>query len=320
MYRWMANVMSAFYCELFSMAQRQILVRELNQWMIPAADQDRVSGADAISSETLNALRCILIEIEEASVLVAITASIAGAISGSRSDALTLRHLLSYLPPNPEVYRRHIDTVTSAALAPFLTLPIQAYHARLSYALRLTRAIVDAGPAPTTAVRASEIENVEDAWRHVCGTALGAISVLRDTLAAVRYTRPPVANEHAEALLRSAKAGGRPCIADDGTVRMPRWAESRSHERQPAQAGVRIYMLGAVHDAVIENASRTGLGLSSLPDAVSGVRVGVEFPDGERMTGKIMWVRGERAGVQLETMLPATHTLLAGMNGAKGKR
>ena len=302
------------------MAERQILVRELNQWMIPTAEQEGVSGADGISSETLNALRCILIEIEEASVLVAITASIAGAISGSRSDALTLQHLLTYLPPSPEVYRRHIDIVTSAALAPSLTLPVQAYHARLSYALRLTRAIVDAGPAPTTAVRASEIENVEDAWRHVCGTALAAISILRDTLAAVRYTRPPVANEHAEALLRSAKAGGRPCIADDGTVRMPRWAESRSHARQPTQAGVRIHMLGTVYEAVIENASRTGLGLSGLPDAMSGIRVGIELPDGERVTGKIMWMRGERAGVQLETMLPDTHMLLAGLNSAKGKR
>lgn len=302
------------------MAQRQILVRELNQWLLPAREQAGPAGVDAISSDTLNALRCILIEIEEASVMVAITASIAGAISSSRSQELTLKHLLSYLPPSPEVYRRHIDQVISAALAPSLVLPVQAYHARLSYALRLTRAIVDAGPAPNTAVGASEIENVEAAWRHVCGTALAAISVLRDTLAAVRHSRPPVANEHAEALLRSAKAGGRPCVGEDGKVRMPRWAESRTHARHPTQITARVHILGTVHDAVIENASRTGLGLAGLGEAMAGIRVGIELHDGERLTGKIMWVRGERAGVQLETILPATHDLLAGLNGAKGKR
>jgi hypothetical protein len=301
------------------MAQRQILVREMNQWMIPSREQTSPTGADAISSDTLNALRCILIEIEEASVMVAITASIAGAIAGTRSDDLTLQHLLSYLPPSPEVYRRHIDQVISAALAPSLVLPVQAYHARLSYALRLTRAIVDAGPAPTTAVGAAEIENVEAAWRHVCGTALGAISVLRDTLAAVRYSRPPVANEHAEALLRSAKAGGRPCVGDDGKVRMPRWAESRSHTRHTTQTTARVHILGTIHEVVIENASRTGLGLSGLGEAMAGIRVGIELSTGERLTGKIMWVRGERAGVQLETMLPATHDLLAGLNDTKGK-
>lgn len=302
------------------MTQRQFLVRELNQWMIPAREHANPSGSDAISSETLNALRCILIEIEEASVLVAITASIAGALSGSRSDQLNMQHLMSYLPPSPEVYRRHIDQVISAALAPSLVLPVQAYHARLSYALRLTRAMVDAGPAPNPGVRAAEVNNVEDAWRHVCGTALGAIAVLRDTLSAVRYSRPPVANEHAEALLRSAKAGGRPCIGEDGNVRMPRWAESRTHTRHPTQTTARIHMLGSIYNAVIENASRTGLGLSGLSEGMQGIRIGVELVNGERLTGKIMWVRGERAGVQLETMLPATHELLAGMNDTAKKR
>lgn len=302
------------------MAQRQILVRELNQWIIPAREQAAPAGSDAISSETLNALRCILIEIEEASVMVAITASIAGAISGSRSHDLTLQHLLSYLPASPEVYRRHIDQVISAALAPSLVLPIQAYHARLSYALRVTRAVVDAGPAPDPAVAASEIENVESAWRHVCGTALGAINILRDTLAAVRHSRPPVANEHAEALLRSAKAGGRPCVGEDGKVRMPLWAESRTHARHPTQITARIHMLGTIHDAIIENASRTGLGLSGLGEAMAGIRVGIELQTGERLTGKIMWVRGERAGVQLETMLPDTHGLLVGLKDANGRR
>lgn len=302
------------------MTQRQILVRELNHWVIPSQEQASRAGSDAISADTLNALRCILIEIEEASVMVAITASIAGAIANSRCEELTLQHLLSYLPPSPEVYRRHIDQVISAALAPSLVLPVQAYHARLSYALRLTRAIVDAGPAPDTSVRAAEISNVEDAWRHVCGTALGAISVLRDTLAAVRYSRPPVANEHAEALLRSAKAGGRPCVGDDGKVRMPRWAESRTHARHPTQTTALIHILGTIHQVIVENASRTGLGLSGLSEGMAGIRIGIELQSGERLTGKIMWVRGERAGVQLETMLPATHELLAGLNDTKGKR
>lgn len=302
------------------MTQRQILVRELKQWMIPAQEMVNAGGAETISSETLNALRCILIEIEEASVLVAITASIAGALGSSRSDKLTMRHLMSYLPPSPKVYRRHIDQVGSAALARSLLLPLQAYHARLSYALRLTRALVDAGPAPNPVVRAGEVANVEVAWRHVCGTALGAIAVLRDTLAAVRYSRPPVANEHAEALLRSAKAGGRPCIGEDGNVRMPRWAESRTHTRHAAQTTARIHMLGSIYNAIIENASRTGLGLSGASEAMQGIRIGIELADGERLTGKIMWVRGERAGVQLETMLPATHKLLAGLNETQKKR
>lgn len=294
------------------MAHRELFVRDLKQWLMPLDEgQVRPAAADAISSEALNSLRCILVEIEEASVFVAITASIAGALAEGRSNLLTAQHLMGYMPASPEIYRRHIDTVLAAALSPSIILPLQAYHARLSYALRLTRAIVDAGPAPSSSIRASEFEKLEDAWRHVCGTALAAISTIRDTLASVRYTRPPVNNEHAEALLRSAKAGGRPCVSEEG-VRMPRWAESRTHTRHVTQTGARAFLPGSTQSVLIENASRTGLGLNGLEGAVVGTRLAIELPDGEQLVGKLMWVRGDRAGVQLEAMLPAAHTLLAG--------
>ena len=294
------------------MSQRELLMRELKQWVMPLDPrQARTTSADTLSSATLNGLRSILTEIEEASVLIAITASIAGALAQQRHTELTVQHLTSYMPSSPELYRRHIDNVLMAALAPSIVLPIQAYHARLSYALRLTRAIADAGPAPTNAIRTSELEKVEDAWRHVCGTALGAIATLRETLAAVRYSRPPVNNEHAEALLRSAKAGGCPCIAEDGKVRMPRWAESRAHTRHVTEIKALAHLPGASHMVVIENASRTGLGLSGVRDIAPGTRVAIDLEDGQRLTGKIMWTRSERAGVHLEDMLPAGHQLLA---------
>lgn len=301
------------------MSQRDLLIRELKQWVMPVdGDQSRTTSADTVSSEVLNGLRCILVEIEEASVLIAITSSIAGALAESRAEGLTLKHLTSYMPPSPDVYRKHIDVVLAAALSPAIVLPIQAYHARLSYALRLTRAIVDAGPAPTNAIRTTEIEKVEDAWRHVCGTALAAIAVLRETLASVRYSRPPVNNEHAEALLRSAKAGGKPCVGEDGKVHMPRWAESRTHARQPTEMTARVLMLGGMQNVIIENASRTGLGLSGIKGAAPGMSIAMNLEDGQRLAGKIMWVRAERAGVQLMEMLPPNHLLLAAQSKSRG--
>lgn len=297
--------------------QRALLIRELNQWVMPIENgKTCTTSADTISSEALNALRCILTEIEEASVLIAITASIASALADARTSGVTLKHLTTYLPADPKVYRRNIDIVTEAALSPTIILPIQAYHARLSYALRLTHAVVDAGPAPSTQVGMTEIEKVEEAWKHVCGTALGAISAVRDILASVRYTRPPVVNEHAEALLRSANAGGRPCMDDKGHLRMPRWAESRSHERHVSETIARVHMDdGQRQIVVVENASLTGLGLNQVKKTLaSGARIDIELEDGEFLTGKIMWVRGERAGVQLAQMLTARHKLLGGKN------
>lgn len=294
------------------MSQRDMLIRELKQWVMPLEPgQAWPTNADAISPATLNGLRSILIEIEESSVLVAITTSIAGALAHGRGAALTVQHLATYLPPNPDAHRRHIEIIAHAALGPSLVLPIQAYYARLSYALRISRALVDAGPAPSNDVRMGELAKVEDAWRHVCGTALAAISVLRDTLAAVRYSRPPVANEHAEALLRSAKSGSCPCVSENGLVRMPRWAEGRAHARHVTQIRAMAFLPDFIQPIVIENASRTGLGLSGLPMATPGSALTVAIESGERLSGQLMWVRGERAGMKLDDMLPADHHLLA---------
>ncbi|MEQ1716466.1 MAG: hypothetical protein ABL907_10855 [Hyphomicrobium sp.] len=293
------------------MNHRQFFVRDLKQWLMPLshADVPRVS-AETYSPETLNALRSILVEIEEASVYVAITTSIAGALVEGHSDILAPQHLQSYTPPNPEVYRSAIDSVVGAGLGLSIILPIQAYHARLSNALRLTRAILEAGPAPSHTVRGSEYQKLEQAWRHVCGTALAAISTLRETLASVRFSRPPVNNENAEALLRSAKSGGRPCIATDGSVKMPRWAENRVHTRHVMHQPARLLMQGGVQDVLIENVSCTGLGLSGVIDGVTGTRISLDFDNGERLTGKLMWVRATRAGVHLDVMLMPKHPLL----------
>lgn len=293
------------------MAHRELFVRDLKQWLSGiGTDFGERTPADSYAAETLNALRSILIEIEQSAVFVAITTSIAGALL-DQSPALTPQHLSSYRPPNPNVYRAHIDGILEGGVDPAILLPVQAYHTRLTFALRLTRAIVDAGPAPTHNVRGCEYQNLEEAWQHVCGMALVAISTLREVLASVRFSRPPVSNEHAEALLRSAKAGGRPCIGKDGSVTMPRWAESRMHQRHVTRQVARLFAGAREQEVMIENVSRSGFGLSGVEDCAAGQAVSIQVQSGERLKGRVMWSRDGRAGIQFETPLPAAHPLVA---------
>lgn len=299
---------------------QQLFARELKQWMVPVESKGgRQATADTIGADALAAVRAILIEIEEASVYIAITASIASALHKGRAPALTFKHLTGYLPSSPDVYRRHIETALGAALSPHVILSLQAYHARLSYALRLTHAIVDAGPAPSQTIRTAEFETLEDSWRHVCGTALAAISVTRELLASVRYSRPPVNNEHAEALLRSAKAGGQPCITGEGQMRMPPWAESRLHARKVTRVEAFVLLEDGATPVVIDNASRTGIGLSCISGLPPGMALTIALDTGTRLQGKVMWARGERAGVRLDVMLPADHPLLGGAHNNPGR-
>ena len=294
------------------MAHRELFVRDLKHWLGGLTFDDGArKGADGYSAATLNALRSILIEIEQAAVYIAISTSIAGCLFEHSSDRITPKHLLSYRPPSPDVYKRTMDDVIAAGVDPLVLLPIQAYHTRLSFALRLSRAIVDAGPAASHSVHGTEYERLEEAWQHVCGTSLIAISVLRETLSSVRSSRPPVSNEHAEALLRSAKAGGKPCIGKDGSVTMPRWAESRIHARHVVNQTARVVTSAGPQSVQIDNASRSGIGLSGLRQALSGERIIVELEGGERISGRVMWERAGRAGIQLDQVLPSDHSLIA---------
>ena len=294
------------------MAQYELIVRDLKQWLtgVNLNDMPR-AGADSYSGATLNALRSILIEIEQAAVYVAISTSIAGVLRDSHATKLSVQNILSYRPPSPDVYRRQMDSIIAAGVDPVVLLPIQAFHTRLSFALRISRAIFDAGPAPSHVVHSAEFERLEEAWRHVCGTALIAISVLRETLASVRFSRPPVNNEHAEALLRSAKAGGRPCIGKDGAVTMPKWAESRIHARHTISKTATMLLGDKSQKVAIDNVSRSGVGLSGLQFGTSGDVVTLQLDTGEKLAGRIMWERSGRVGVQLAEMLSPSHVLIA---------
>ncbi|MGE0054903.1 MAG: hypothetical protein AB7S74_11895 [Hyphomicrobium sp.] len=303
------------------MAYQQLFARELKHWMTPVQTSGASPvSADAISAEALGALRAILVEIEEASVYIAITTSIAGALHCGRAKELTLKHLTGYLPSSPEVYRRQIDTVLAANMPSDVILRLQAYHARLGYALRLSQAIADAGPAPFQTIRGVEFEKLNEAWHRVCGTALAVIPAVRELMASVRFSRPPVNNEHAEALLRSAKAGGQPCVADDGTMCMPRWAESRVHARQIVQRRARLLTPRGTSAVVIDNASRSGIGLSGVDGLAVGMALTIELDTGEKLPGKVMWGRAGRAGVMLDTMLDFDHPLLGRAGDASAKK
>lgn len=293
------------------MDPRQLFTHDLNTWVAPAQPgATPAAAADTYSAEVLTALRGILVEIEEASVFIAITTSITGSLLENRSCVLTPQHLAGYVPPVPRTYLESIEGILLAGVDSALVLPVQAYHARLSAAQRLTRAVLDAGPAPSAVIRDAELRKLEESWRHVCGTAIGAIGVLRETLASVRYSRPPVANEHAEALLRSAKSGGRPCIGPDGAIAMPRWAESRTHRRHVTYQAARLLSKGQAKPVLVENVSRTGLGLSGVSGLEAGEIVALEISGGDRLSGRVMWERSGRAGIQLEQMLPPDHMLI----------
>ncbi len=297
------------------MTYLHLLATDLQTW-VPPSDSHGEAGplAAARDGATLGALHAILDEIEQAGVFAAVSSSIATALLDPVLTRAVAKDLDTYAPAEPLVYPVFAAKILGDGLDAGVILPVQAYHLRLAFARRLSRAIIDAGPAPSPEQRISELEKLEDAWQHVCGTSLIAAGALRGWLieAGVHCASP--ANPHADGLLRAAQAGGRPCVSDDGQIAVPGWAESRRSPRYALRLWARVFIQGGQQTVVIENASETGLGLSGIKAGEAGAAITVELPGDDLVSGRIMWSSNGRAGVKLDNSLPARHPILKAAN------
>lgn len=299
------------------MTYLHLLAKDLQTWSPPSAMNGEAVGLDAAPARdgaTLGALHAILDEIEQAGVFVAVSSSIATALADPDLNSAVAKDLDIYAPAEPLVYPAFAAKLLGAGLDASVILPVQAYHLRLAFARRLSRAIIDAGPAPSPQQRLSELEKLEDAWQHVCGTSLIAVSALRSWLTEAGVRCAPPANPHAESLLRAAHAGARPCVSDDGQIAVPGWAECRRSPRHTLRLTARVFFQGGQQTVMIDNASETGLGLSGIKASEAGAAITVELPGDDLVSGRIMWSNNGRAGVKLDKSLPARHRILTSAN------
>ncbi len=292
------------------MTYLHLLAKDLQTWTPPPKSGGMGTSGTVRDGATLGALHAILDEIEQAGVFAAVSSSIATALLDPVLTRAVAKDLDTYAPAEPLVYPAFAAKLLGEGMEASVILPVQAYHLRLAFARRLSRAIIDAGPAPSPEQRVSELEKLENAWQHVCGTSLIASSALRSWLteAGVRCAAP--ANPHAESILRAAHAGGRPCVSNDGQIAVPGWAESRKSPRHSLRLPVRVFFQGGQQSVMIDNASETGLGLSGIKASEAGAAITVELPGDDLVSGRIMWSNNGRAGVKLDKSLPANHPVL----------
>jgi hypothetical protein len=258
------------------------------------------------------AIQAVLVEIEHAQLFVSASASIATAMLSENGPGAGLWHIRTYGPAAPEIYSAVGGTLNTGLDIEQL-LPILTYYGRLGFAQRLSEAALQLGAEFSATRHRSDMEKLEDCWRHVCLASLEASRSIRKLLNSEGIACPPVHNEKAEILLKLAARGERPCVGVDGQVTVPGWAESRATKRVPVRRNFTAQYRGNHQSVMIENASAQGLGLAGLNGGIPGRLIAVALDGGEVLTGTIVWDRDGRTGVQLDQRLPADHILLAGM-------
>jgi hypothetical protein len=187
---------------------------------------------------------------------------------------------------------------------------VQAYFARLEFARRLSENVIDLQRHMTAGQKRSELEKLEDAWRHCCAAALAASAVIRACFAQQNIDAPPPANPIAAALLHAAGQGERPCVDAAGNVCVPGWAESRLAKRVNVNQKAIAYYRGLQQTITLENASLTGIGIQGLEQPIPGRLISVILSTGETLTGMIVWAHGRACGIKLNEPVKDDHPLL----------
>ena len=293
------------------MAYLEFLSRDVEKWMAENEAPAAPGGNAGMPPQLGAQLQAILIEIEQAQVFVAVSASIATALIANDAPDLKVHHLRSYAPAVPQVYPRVLGML-SADTSVLRLMAVPGFYARLAFAQRLSSGLGALRTGTAEAAPQHELENLEDAWRRVCTASLEAAAALRAWLATEGYERPPVVNRNAEALLLSAERGERPCVDGQGWVTVPGWAESRAAKRVGVNREVQAQYRAGRQSVLIDNASITGLGLKGLSGGIAGRLISLTLESGETLTGVIVWDRDGRTGVKLDERLAADHVLLAG--------
>lgn len=294
------------------MAYLDYLSQDLEQWNSSTANAELRRRNRAEPTPVVRALQAVLVEIEQAQMFVAVSASIATAMLGKDRAGIGPWHLRTYGPAEPEIYSA-IGGTLNTGLDIEQLLPILSYYGRLGFAQRLSQSLLQLGPQFADNQNRRDIEKLEDAWRHVCSASLEASQSIRNWLDLESQSCPPVINDKAGIFLKSAERGERPCVGLDGQVGVPGWAESRAAKRVPVRRTAAVQYRGGRQSVMIDNASATGLGLSGLTGGLTGRMIVLNLDGGETLTGRIAWDHDRRTGVQLDDRLPADHVLLAGL-------
>ncbi len=155
-----------------------------------------------------------------------------------------------------------------------------------------------------------DLPAVADRWRCLSLRALTAVvSVEKDVARCLpgRYSHnTPLLKK----LLRSVIEGGRPCVDDKATVKLPDLPQRRAAVRPNVHLPCVLEYHGRTFQAVAKDISTGGVGLEQAPALVPQTVVLMEFESGHCIAGLVVWSKGTRAGVKFDLPLKPSHPLL----------
>lgn len=213
-----------------------------------------------------------------------------------------------YLPSAPTVLPNAITALSKMGMATSILQSILAFHTRATFAARLSTPVFSRWNENAES-GTGDLAGEHAVWNTVCGAALLVVHFLY-----AENGFPDDTQERSMQLIRdSIRAignGQTPFVRSDSTVFIPGWFDYRREVRRTFGWRVEVHHQNHRMLGVLENLSRTGMGLSTQSVMIVGRPVCAILQDGRQLEGTIVWVNGLRCGATLLRTLDSHDPLI----------
>ena len=236
-------------------------------------------------------------------------------ISGSFANAMLFSRPVHsplcgsfYLPAEPRVTSSLALRLSGLLDGDFPHEALSGFHSAMRTASVHTVEIEDVtarGGQPSAAA----LRSCSSAWRIAAADAATVLERIAGAAASAGYLQSLDFRAHTHDL-KAVADGGSPCVTDDGHIKIPVWTERRLEHRRQLGCGAALYGRAGQQRVIVADISSSGLGLSRCAGLSAGDLVTAELASGRTLSGRAVWVDGQRAGVQFREPLSGNDPLL----------
>lgn len=284
---------------LEALAEADIVQRWRQPQYLP--DESKFNPA---SVHLLELLRSELVQV---GIIVSIVTSLANALESHIFPHIKPQSLNSFAPAYSATF---VATVEDFALDPQYTELARVWQllrAHLALARSLYQNFISEFAQPDESA-ICPIEIVADSWRRVCSATLDLHASLS---AKMPLDCDALGDEQTLSLLRSSARGGWPCIARDGQISIPNWAEQRTEERRTINIKATVSAGSAKTPVILQNVTTLGFGLACSVSFKPLSELIIDLPDGRAVVAYVRWAQSGKVGVRLLEPLSLDDPLLA---------
>jgi hypothetical protein len=251
----------------------------------------------------IQVLITVIVEVRNLCIGIGIATSVANALVSAKAKITNVESLIQHSPVLPFEFVEALNYIRGLNAPASVNKSLWQLMTKLRRAKVTTveQALKSASPF---GIPASKFMQTALSWRETCRTAIDALQGLRQI---AQHYNIEICNSPAwsriSVFLEETATGSYAWVQPNGEIAVPEWADRRQAERLPVKSHGILSRGDTAREVVVRDISdgggHLGLGLEGVSGAEPGDNVTIQLECGGILTGKIVWTKKDRAGLEV---------------------